>query len=74
MAVAAAVAVALLLWLASRFGRAWAGHTYTSIHPFLLCLARTPNNQVVPDPSSIFLSDRDLAPNVSSAVAGARGR
>ena len=30
--------------------------------------------QVVPNPSSIFLSDRDLAPNVSSAVAGvARG-
>jgi DNA repair protein RadA/Sms len=24
---------------------------------------------VVPNPSSIFLSDRDLAPNVSSAVA-----
>lgn len=26
--------------------------------------------QVVPNPSAIFLSDRDLAPNVSSAVAG----
>ena len=32
----------------------------------------TPNcTQVVANPSAIFLSDRDLAPNVSSAVAGA---
>ena len=33
-----------------------------------------PGPQVVPNPSSIFLSDRDLAPNVSSAVAGALAR
>ena len=50
--------------------------TYPTLAYFVVTVSPCPappslTLQVVPNPSAIFLSDRDLAPNVSSAVAGA---